>query len=118
ARFEADTSWLGTVRARAGSSSGPALLYVTAGAAWVGLKDGFAPTSPGIVGDLASRTGFGYTVGGGTEVAIDSRWSAKIESLYVDAGHTNHSVAPTAFFADFKDRFMVVRGPQPEALVD
>jgi outer membrane immunogenic protein len=109
ARFEADTSWLATARARAGSSSGPALLYVTGGAAWVGLKDGFAPTSPGVVGDLASRTGFGYTVGGGTEVAIDSRWSAKIESLYVDVGHTDHQVVPTAFFADFKDRFMVVR---------
>jgi outer membrane immunogenic protein len=114
ARFQADTSWLATARVRAGSSTGPALLYVTAGAAWVGLKDGFAPSAAAIPGDLASRTGFGYTIGGGTEVAINERWSAKVESLYVDAGHTNHQIfttggVPTGFYADFKDRFMVVR---------
>ena len=109
-RFQADTSWLGTVRARFGSSTGPALLYVTGGAAWVGLKDGFAPISAGIPGDLASRTALGYTIGGGTEVAINERWSAKVESLFVDVGHTNHQVFPGgAFYADFKDRFMVVR---------
>ncbi|HLH89787.1 MAG TPA: outer membrane beta-barrel protein [Xanthobacteraceae bacterium] len=110
ARFEADTSWLGTVRARAGTTTGPALLYMTAGAAWVGLKDGFAPTIAVVPGDLASRTAFGYAVGGGTEVAINERWSAKVESLFVDVGHTNHQVFPGgAFYADFKDRFMVVR---------
>jgi outer membrane immunogenic protein len=109
ARFQADTTWLATARVRAGSSTGPALLYVTGGAAWVGLKDGFAATGFGVTGDLASRTAFGYAVGGGTEVAINERWSAKIESLYVDVGHTDHQVAPAAFFADFKDRFMVVR---------
>jgi outer membrane immunogenic protein len=109
ARFEADTSWLATARVRAGSSTGPALLYVTAGAAWVGVKDGFALTGFGVTGDLASRAAFGYAIGGGTEVALNERWSAKIESLFVDVGHANHSVAPAAFFADFKDRFMVVR---------
>jgi outer membrane immunogenic protein len=109
ARFQADTSWYATARARFGSSTGPALLYVTGGAAWVGLKDGFAQTNVIDVGDLASRTAIGWTIGGGTEVAIDSRWSAKLESLYIDAGHTNHQLVPAAFFADFKDRFMVVR---------
>jgi outer membrane immunogenic protein len=109
ARFEADTSWLATARARVGTTTGPALLYMTGGAAWVGLKDGFAPTFAGS-GDLASRTGFGYAVGGGTEVAINERWSAKVESLFVDVGHTNHQVFPGGpFYADFKDRFMVVR---------
>jgi outer membrane immunogenic protein len=109
--FTAQTSWYGTARARVGSSTGPALLYVTAGAAWVGLKDGFGlqPASAGV--DISSRTASGWTVGGGAEVAIDSRWSAKLESLYIDAGHTNHSdlIPAPFFFADYKERFMVVR---------
>ena len=107
-RFQADTKWLATARARLGTTTGPALLYMTGGAAWVGLKDGFAPDI-GTTGDLASRTAFGFTVGGGTEVAINERWSAKIESLYVDAGHKEHQAFPHSVFADFKDRFMVVR---------
>ena len=60
---------------------------------------------------LSSKTASGWTIGGGTEVALDARWSAKIESLYIDVGHTNHSdLVPAPFFlADFKERFMVVR---------
>jgi outer membrane immunogenic protein len=109
--FTAQTSWYATARGRVGSSTGPALLYVTAGGAWVGLKDGFAvlPTSAGI--DVTSRTASGWTVGGGAEVAIDSRWSAKLESLYIDVGHTNHNdfIPAPFFFGDYKERFMVVR---------
>jgi outer membrane immunogenic protein len=112
ATFEADTNWYATARARFGTSTGPALLYFTAGGAWVGLKDGFAfAAAPFATGDIASRTASGWTVGGGTEVALDSRWSARIESLYIDAGHREHVQCPTCTtgFADFKDRFMVVR---------
>jgi outer membrane immunogenic protein len=112
--FTAQTSWYATARGRVGTSTGPALLYFTAGAAWVGLKDGFGffPGPGGSVGiDIASRTAGGWTVGGGAEVAIDQRWSAKLESLYIDAGHTNHSdqIPAPFFFADYKERFMVVR---------
>ena len=45
-------------------------------------------------------------------MAIDSRWSAKMEALYVDVGHFNHTNVPApgvGFNADFKDRFMIVR---------
>jgi outer membrane immunogenic protein len=108
--FTAQTSWYGTARARVGTTTGPALLYFTAGAAWVGLKDGFG-LQPGSVGvDVSSRTASGWTIGGGTEVAIDQHWSAKLESLYIDVGNRNHSdMTPAPFFADYKDRFMVVR---------
>ena len=112
AKFEVKTNWLATARARFGSSTGPALLYVTAGGAWVNFQDGFAPKSVISTGDLTTRTASGWTVGGGTEVAIDSRWSAKVESLYVDAGHRNATNTPpplVGFNADFKDRFMIVR---------
>ena len=43
-------------------------------------------------------------------MAINERWSAKVESLYIDTGHSIHQISPpTAFGADIKDRFTVVR---------
>jgi outer membrane immunogenic protein len=110
AQFTANTSWYGTARVRAGTTTGPALLYVTAGAAWVRSSDGFTPIATAPTANLVSRTGTGWTIGGGTEVAINERWSAKIESLYIDTGHSIHQISPpSAFGADIKDRFTVVR---------
>ena len=110
AQFTANTSWYGTARARVGTTTGPALLYFTGGAAWVHSTDGFTPIPTATTAMLSSRTGTGWTIGGGTEVAINSRWSAKVESLYIDTGHTIHEISPpSAFGADFKDRFSVVR---------
>ena len=61
----------------------------------------------GALSDVASKTAGGWAVGGGTEVALDARWSARLESLYIDVGHTQHAVG--AVNADFKERFTVVR---------
>ncbi len=110
AAFMADTHWYATARARVGTTTGPALFYLTGGAAWVHASDGFQaiPTAP--TATSGSRTGAGWTIGGGTEVAIDARWSAKIESLYIDTGHSISQISPpSAFGADFKNRFTVVR---------
>ena len=109
ARFVVNTNWYATARARFGTSTGPALLYVTGGGAWVHLTDGFTPNANGVAGDLMSRTASGWTFGGGTEVALGPHWSARFEALYIDAGHFDHQQAPDPLFADFKDRFMVVR---------
>jgi len=52
----------------------------------------------------------GWTLGGGTEVAINARWSAKVETLYIDTGPSIRQISPpSAFGADIKDRFTVVR---------
>src|SRR5262249_3004484 len=76
--FSNKTTWYGTLRGRVGTTTGPALLYFTGGGAWVHLTDTFA-----LVGatSMTSRTQGGWTVGGGTEVAINSVWSAKFEAL-------------------------------------
>jgi outer membrane immunogenic protein len=114
--FTLKTSLYGTARVRAGISTGPALLYVTGGAAWVRLADGFAaavvPPFFNLPGDVSWTTRSGWTVGGGTEVALDAHWSAKIETLYVSTGirtHTDNSNAFGAFFADFRERFAIAR---------
>jgi outer membrane immunogenic protein len=112
--FTMKTSWYGTARVRVGVSSGPALFYVTGGAAWVRLADGFAATVPPVFfvvpGDVSWTTRSGWTVGGGTEVALDAHWSAKIETLYIDTGIRSHNdTFPFAFFADFHERFAIAR---------
>jgi outer membrane immunogenic protein len=116
ANFTVKTDWYGTARVRAGVSTGPALLYVTGGAAWVHMADGFGPIVPPnavITGDLSSTTRSGWTVGGGTEVALDAHWSAKIETLYIDTGIRTHNNLPTipiaGFAADFHERFAIAR---------
>jgi outer membrane immunogenic protein len=43
--FSEKTSWYGTLRGRIGTTTGPALLYLTGGAAWVRLQAGVNPTS-------------------------------------------------------------------------
>jgi outer membrane immunogenic protein len=108
--FNEKTSWYGTLRGRIGTTTGPALLYLTGGAAWVRLQDGVIP-SAAVPGGLSSKTGTGWTWGGGTEVALDAHWSAKLESLYVDSGSSIHGTfAPVATFpVEFKERFVIVR---------
>jgi outer membrane immunogenic protein len=110
AQFTANTNWYGTARARVGTTTGPALLYVTGGAAWVHSDDGLTPIPTAKTATLASRGVIGWTLGGGTEVAINARWSAKVETLYIDTGHSIRQISPpSAFGADIKDRFTVVR---------
>jgi len=64
-----------------------------------------------VPGSLSSKTGTGWTWGGGTEVAIDAHWSAKLESLYVNSGSSIHGTFPptAAFPAEFKERFVIIR---------
>ncbi|HLL27306.1 MAG TPA: outer membrane beta-barrel protein [Xanthobacteraceae bacterium] len=80
------TSWLATARGRLGYSTGPALLYVTGGGAWVDLKDkwtvGAAPVS-------SSKTFSGGAIGGGIETVLGGNWTSKTEYLYVNAGKGN-----------------------------
>jgi outer membrane immunogenic protein len=110
AKFTANTDWYATLRGRFGINTGPALLYFTAGGAWVHLTDGFPPAFFA-GGDVTSKAAGGWTIGGGTEVALDAHWSARVESLYMDVGHQTHFInpPPSTFGAEFKNRFQVVR---------
>jgi outer membrane immunogenic protein len=117
--FTQNTNWYATARVRAGVSNGPALFYFTGGAAWVHSEVGFAKTLTAFPGDVAWRTVSGWTIGGGTEVALNERWSARLESLYIDAGESTHTdtISPN-FWAEFKQRFVVVRAGLNYKLTD
>jgi outer membrane immunogenic protein len=87
---ETRTGWIGTARLRVGYAFDQVLLYGTAGAAVGEVQTaltgaGFAGTAPA-TGPFQSSVQFGWTVGGGVEVAFFERWSAKVEYLFVNLG--------------------------------
>jgi len=95
--------WLGTVRARLGVTTGPALIYATGGFAWAKTEadqrvtfNGGTGGPPGLhaVGS-ASETLTGWTAGGGIEWAIARNWSIKSEYLYVDLGDASYNFVGT-----------------------
>jgi outer membrane immunogenic protein len=99
---------LGTERVRGGALVGNSLWYATGGVAWGTVRDDVAfagsanttvfpgplaggPFLPG--GATFSKNKLGWTLGAGVETKLDSRWSAKIEYLYVDLGTVSEAVA-------------------------
>jgi outer membrane immunogenic protein len=81
--------WFGTVRARLGvEPADHALLYVTGGLAYAGIKSTAMATSPGpppatVVGTF-NNTAVGWTIGVGAEWWLRPQWSVKAEYLYMD----------------------------------
>jgi opacity protein-like surface antigen len=74
------STWLSTVRGRAGYAFDRFLVYGTAGAALGNVQANFS-NDP-----VTSSTEAGWTVGAGVEVAFAPNWSAKAEYLFVDLG--------------------------------
>ncbi len=83
--FKFSNPWFGTLRARAGYAMNNILLYATAGIAYGGGQIDFGAVSE-------SHSDFGWTVGGGMEVALTPHWSAKAEYLYVDLTGQNYAL--------------------------
>jgi outer membrane immunogenic protein len=89
--FRIDTSWFATARARLGYSTGPALLYVTGGGAWMSVEQSLTS----VAGTASSdKTLSGWTGGGGIEIALGSNWSSKNEYLFVDLGNGDALTSP------------------------
>src|ERR1700731_1216786 len=90
--------WYATLRARAGYLTGPSLLYVTGGAAFVHTTDSFGGVVPPLGAPpffapaASTTTRTGWTAGGGIETKLSRNWSAKTEYLYIETG-TNSFVA-------------------------
>jgi outer membrane immunogenic protein len=80
---ETSSDWLATARGRLGYAFDRFLPYVTAGAAFGGLKGSVAGFGS------FSETAVGWTAGGGVEYAFIDHWSAKVEYVYVDLGKSN-----------------------------
>lgn len=81
--YPVESDWFASVRGRIGYAQDrglifnvPTLWYLTAGVAWAGLE----------AENNGDQTATGWTVGWGSENAIDTRWSFKTETLYADYG--------------------------------
>jgi outer membrane immunogenic protein len=83
--------WFGTVRARAGLSSGPVLSYVTGGFAYghVATSGSFVGFGPPAVPFAFDGNRGGFVVGSGVEVALGGNWTAKLEYLYLNFGKSS-----------------------------
>ena len=74
-----------------------------------------APLNLAFSNDVRSDTRAGWTVGGGTEVALNAGWSAKLEYLYIDAGKSTRAGVlsgpggSTTINSEVANRFQVVR---------
>lgn len=88
------TDWLLTVRGRIGWAASGWLVYATGGLAMsrVEVENSFSDANAqnGVAGATGSssysKVKFGWTVGGGMEVAVTRNWSLKGEYLYADLG--------------------------------
>ena len=80
--------WFGTLRGRLGYATGPALFYLTGGLAFGNVKTTLTEVvgSAAVTSGSVSDTNAGWTVGGGGEVALWGKWTAKTEYLYMDLG--------------------------------
>ncbi|OKO70488.1 hypothetical protein AC630_34855 [Bradyrhizobium sp. AS23.2] len=108
--FGVKADWYGTIRGRLGYTTGPSLLYLTGGAAFVNVKNVFADTDRSLVVE-SSKTATGWTLGGGIETMLGGNWSAKAEYLYIDAGRTTVAGPFGRVIGDavFENRFHVYR---------
>jgi outer membrane immunogenic protein len=101
--------WLGTFRARFGSTITPTtLVYITGGVAYGGIKvsetvsginvNGVngangATFTPGGGASSETHVHAGWTVGAGFESVLWQNWTARVEYLYIDLGTVSGSFA-------------------------
>ncbi len=83
--FKFSNPWFGTLRGRGGYAINNILLYATGGLA-------YGSGTAELLGLSETHTAIGWTVGGGMEVGLTPRWTAKAEYLYVDLGAQNYAL--------------------------
>ena len=74
--------WLATLRGRVGWAAGPWTPYLTGGLAWMSTRWSRIDLTTGNEDANPSNIRVGYTLGGGLDMRLDSRWSTRAEYLY------------------------------------
>ena len=99
--------WWGTIRARAGITFDATLLYVTGGAAFMGVDEVSVGNTPGETA-VNKDTRSGWVVGGGIEHAFAPGMTVKLEYLHMDFGSYHGFSANNEDFS-FDNKVDVVR---------
>jgi outer membrane immunogenic protein len=97
-------NWFGTARGRVGWANDGAMIYASAGGAWMGVDEtdsttvGIVPGAPVVTNAASfSNTRKGYAVGAGMEMRVWANMVAKIEYLHIDVAGTGNSFVPPFF---------------------
>ncbi|MGE3066331.1 MAG: outer membrane protein [Hyphomicrobiaceae bacterium] len=100
----ADYNYAGSLRGRIGLAHGNYLFYATGGLAYADIM-----TSLTIGGSnfAHTETTYGWTAGGGIEMALNPNLSARVEYRYTDYGDT--SVSSTAYRYPHENEMQAVR---------
>ena len=85
APYKFSNPWFGTLRGRAGYAFNNVLFFGTGGLAFGELRGE-------TFGRAEQHTTAGWTLGFGSEVGLDSHWSAKIEYLYIDLSDSQFGI--------------------------
>ena len=94
----------GDVKGRLGYAAGPALFFVSGGAAVGDLQHRY----DGVPGNVfvQNETRWGYTVGAGVEYMFAPNWSGKLEYNYIDLGKSTIQYTPlVANRSEWNDTF-------------
>lgn len=87
---QVEFDWFTTVRAKAGVPFGQALFYITGGVAGAQLTPQFETIATGQIGSGGKETQWGWTAGGGAELAVRDNISLRGEALYFDLGDSDY----------------------------
>jgi outer membrane immunogenic protein len=85
--LDVDINWTTSLRGRAGFDGGAFMPYLTAGVAVAGATANLA-------GAESSQMHFGWTAGGGVEVAATEQISVDLQYRYSDYGSATYALAP------------------------
>ena len=89
---ETDIDWLASFRLRGGLAWDRFLVYATGGAAWAGVSQEFGEAGDPPVADNDDDR-WGWTAGGGVEMAFTENWTGRSEYRYYDLGDSEVSGA-------------------------
>lgn len=85
--------YLASLRARAGYAMGAWTPFVTGGIAWASTRVSRTNLTTGNEDASPGNVRVGWTVGGGVDYRLDSRWSTRLEYLYTNLGLTGFNFA-------------------------
>lgn len=94
--YSSEIKWFGTGRARLGYAFDRVLPYVTGGFAFADIENRYNESPIFSASSVASGIKWGWTVGGGVELAIDPAWTIRGEYLYVQLQTVTASNFPAA----------------------
>jgi len=118
--LEAKISWLSTFRARAGWLVNPStLIYATGGLAVGGVRNDFnfnglnsstgSATYAANTFKSAHKTKTGWTIGGGVETMVNTKWTLGLEGIYVDLGSSTSGTTPSGKTTTFNNTAIIAR---------